>query len=181
VERGAECDRYQPPREYTHFQELLDNLPYALMGLCGGALLLAGLGASLLGWLAAWLYLAYCVAGALWIMVFVCPYCHYYGTRTCPCGYGQVSARLVPKRQDNRFVKQFRKHIPVIIPLWLIPVIAGLAFYVRDRSRVMLVLLIVFAADASVLLPLVSRLYGCGHCPQKTDCPWMLSRERRSV
>ncbi len=178
MERGAECDRYQPAREFTHVQELVDNLPYLLMGLCGSALLLVGFGASPLGWLAAGSYVAYEGAGALWIMAFVCPYCHFYGTRACPCGYGQISSKLVPKRAENAFTRQFRKHIPVIVPLWLIPVVAGIVFYLGDRSQLILLLLIVFAVDAFVLLPLVSRLYGCGHCPQKTDCPWMIKGQK---
>jgi len=174
MKNEEECSRYQPAREFSRAQEVVDNVPYLLMGLCGSALLLAGFGNSPAGWLSAGAYLAYTLAGALWIMAFVCPYCHYHGTRTCPCGYGQVSAKLFPKRPENRFARQFRKHIPVIVPLWLIPAAAGIAFYVRERSLRMLSLLIVFAVDAFVLLPLVSRRYGCGHCPQKTDCPWMV-------
>ena len=55
-------------------------------------------------------------------------------------------------------------------------------FFVRDRNQAMLILLIVFVVDAFVVLPLVSRLYGCGHCPQKADCPWMIkSHYPRSV
>jgi len=153
---------------------MLDNLPYVLMGLCGSAILLAGFGRSPLGWFVAGSYLAYSVAGAVWIMVFVCPFCHFYGTRSCPCGYGRISARLTAKRPGNHFARQFRKHVPVIVPLWLVPVIAGGRFYVQDRSQTMLILLVAFAIDAFVLLPLVSRLYGCGHCPQKADCPWMV-------
>jgi hypothetical protein len=179
--RSATCDRYQPARAYTHIEELADNVPYLLMGLCGSAILLGGVGPSLLGWLAAGSYLVYTAAGAFWIIAFVCPYCHYYGTRACPCGYGQVSARLVTKRPENRFAGQFRKHIPVIVPLWLIPVVSGIAFYLRGRSQMILALLIVFAVDAFVLLPLVSRLYGCGHCPQKTNCPWMVGKGERSA
>lgn len=174
AKNGEECGRYQPPREFSRALELVDNVPYLLMGLCGSALLLVGLGYSPAGWLAAGAYLAYALGGAVWIMVFVCPYCHFHGTRACPCGYGQISARLTPKRPENRFARQFRKHIPVIVPLWLIPLAAGIAFYASNPSQLMLVLLIVFAVDAFVLLPLVSRLYGCGHCPQKTDCPWMV-------
>jgi len=174
MERGLDCSRHRPVREYSSFQELADNVPYLLMGLCGSALLLAGFGPTLSGWLAAGSYFAYCMAGAVWIMIFVCPYCQYHGTRSCPCGYGQISAKLAPKHEENRFAAQFRKHIPVIVPLWAIPLIAGIVFYMQHRSQVVLVLLIVFVLDAFVLLPLVSRLYGCGHCPQKTDCPWMI-------
>ena len=176
TEPGTACDRYQPEREFTHLQELIDNLPYLLMGLCGGAVLLAGFGSSVHGWLAAGLYCGYCVGGALWIMRFVCPYCEHYGTRACPCGYGQIAAKLTPRQSENQFARQFRTHIPVIVPLWVIPMAAGITFYVRDRSSVMLGLLMVFVVDAFVVLPLVSRLYGCGHCPQKHDCPWMINR-----
>jgi len=171
---SGECGRYRPTHEYTHLQEVVDNLPYLLMGLCGSAIFLVGFGLSGRGWTAAGLYFAYCLLGALWIMLFVCPYCQYHGNRSCPCGYGQIAARLVPKRHEDRFAAQFRKHIPVIVPLWVIPMAAGIVFYARQQSALMLGLLLGFGIDAFVVLPLVSRLYGCGHCPQKETCPWML-------
>ena len=46
---------------------------------------------------AAGAYIAYGIAGVLWIMIFVCPHCDHYATRRCPCGYGVISARLVGK------------------------------------------------------------------------------------
>lgn len=174
---ASSCDRHQQIREYSHAQELLDNIPYLLMGLCGSAILLAGLGFTARGWLAASAYFAYAVAGTVWIIFFVCPHCQYYATRSCPCGYGQIAAKLVPRKSENQFARQFRRHIPVIVPLWLIPVVAGIAFYLQAHSGVMLTLLAVFVVDAFVVLPLISRLYGCGHCPQKTDCPWMINRK----
>jgi hypothetical protein len=181
MSNAGNCDRHQQTREYSHTQELLDNIPYLLMGLCGSAILLAGLGATPRGWLAAAAYFGYAVAGTLWIIFFVCPHCQYYATRSCPCGYGQIAAKLVPRQSENRFARQFRKHIPVIVPLWLIPVVAGIAFYLRDRSGLMLGLLVFFTVDAFVVLPLMSRLYGCGHCPQKEDCPWMIKRKETNA
>lgn len=174
---GPDCSQYRPSKEYTHLQEMAHNLPYLLMGLCGSAILLVGLGPSVSGWTAAAAYFGYCVAGAVWIMVFVCPHCQYYETRACPCGYGQIAARFVPKSSENRFAEQFRRHIPVIVPLWLIPPIAGVAFLVRHYDLSLLILLLVFVVDAFILLPLVSRLYSCGHCPQSHDCPWMIRKE----
>ena len=173
----SNCDRHQQIREYSHTQELLDNIPYLLMSLCGSAIFLAGFGLTARGWLAAGLFFGYCAAGTMWIILFVCPHCQYYGNRSCPCGYGQIAAKLVPKKSENRFAVQFRKHIPAIAPLWVIPVVAGIWFYLRQHSPVMLGLLIGFAVDAFVVLPLVSRLYGCGHCPQKDDCPWMFQKK----
>ena len=178
---GAACEHAHAPREFTHVQELIDNLPYLLMGLLGGAVLLAGLGFSPRGWLAAGLYGGYCLAGALWIVRFVCPYCHFYGSRACPCGYGQLAARLTPPAPAHNFAGQFRKHIPVIVPLWLIPPAAGLWFLRTNHSPWLPALLLVFAVDAFVLLPLVARLYGCGHCLQKADCPWMFKGNNERV
>jgi hypothetical protein len=161
------CNRHQHIRQYSHLQEAADNIPYVLMGLLGAAILAQAWG----GW-AAVMYLAYCVAGAVWIICFVCPHCQYYATRSCPCGYGQIAARWVTRKSDNQFARQFRRHIPVIVPLWFIPVVAAL----MSRDRQMLLWLAAFVADAYVVLPLTARLYGCGHCPQKSDCPWMLRK-----
>jgi hypothetical protein len=162
------CDRHQRIREYSHLQEVADNVPYLLMGLLGAAIL-----AVAWGWQAATGYFAYCVAGTVWIIFFVCPHCQYYATRSCPCGYGQIAARWVARKSENQFARQFRRHIPVIVPLWIIPVVAAVMSY----NRLILVLLAAFMVDAFVVLPLMSRLYGCGHCPQKADCPWMLNKK----
>ena len=37
------------------------------------------------------------------------------------------------------------------------------------------VLVIIFAVESFIVLPLVSRKYCCADCPQKDDCPWMRS------
>jgi hypothetical protein len=165
-------------REYTHRQEILDNVPYLLMVGTGSLLLAMGFRMSAWGWTAGALYAAYGVAGAFWIMVFVCPYCPFHGTRKCPCGYGQVAASLRPKNSEDRFREKFRKHIPVIVPLWFIPVIAGAIFLLTDYRWPMLVLLLAFVVDSFVILPLVSRRYGCSRCSQKARCPWMGERGR---
>ena len=125
------------------------------------------------GWLAAGGYLAYGLAGALWIMLFVCPHCHFYDTRLCPCGYGRIAARLRARQAGDRFRAQFRRHIPVIAPLWFLPLIPGGLALARHFSWPLLALMLAFAIDAFVVLPLVSRWYGCAQCPQKSTCPWM--------
>lgn len=71
------------------------------------------------------------------------------------------------------FAAQFRKHIPVIVPLWFVPLVAGGIPLVRDFSWLLLGFLLVFAVDSFVILPLVSKKYGCAQCPQKEACPWM--------
>jgi hypothetical protein len=148
------------------------------MVVLGAVILRAGITASILGWILASVYLLYGIGGALWIMIFLCPYCHFWNTTACPCGYGRIAARLREKKlqegtDDNLFRKKFRRHIPVIVPLWFIPVVVGVVCIRSSFSWLLLVLLVVFAVDAFVVLPVLSRKHGCVECPQKDLCPWM--------
>lgn len=163
-------------REYTRNQTLLANLPYAAMVTIGTATIATGLGFSAGALASAAGYLVYGVAGAVWIMVFVCRYCDYHGTRGCPCGYGLVSARFVPKGERECFAQKFKRHIPVIVPLWLIPVACGAIALHREYSRGLAGLVAVFAINSFAILPLVSRRHSCSECPQKDGCPWMAQR-----
>jgi tryptophan-rich sensory protein len=167
------CQKKRPEQVYTHLQEIIDNLSYFFMTVLGALVFVTGLESGTTRWLLAVVYVLYGIAGALWIIIFVCPYCHYYGTRACPCGYGQVSAKLCAIRDQSRFIEKFKKHIPVIIPLWIIPVVTGIILLLKNFSWIMLVLVLLFAIDAFLVLPLVSKKYGCAHCPQKSTCPWM--------
>jgi hypothetical protein len=160
-------------REYTKWQTTVANLPYAAMLLLGGATIASAFQGPALVWGAGAAYVAYGLAGAVWIMVFVCPYCAYYNTRTCPCGYGVMAARLVGKGARECFAEKFRRHIPVIVPLWLIPVVCGGIALWRHYSGWMVVLVAAFAVNSYVILPLVSKRHGCKECPQKEGCPWM--------
>ena len=163
----------QPAREYSRVQELVNNLPYAAMTVLGAGIFVVGFGNPIWGWAAASAYLMYSVAGIFWIMMFVCPHCMRWNTGSCPCGYGWVAARLRKRRGGDHFKEKFKKHIPVIVPLWFIPVLAGAALAVRSFSWPLLVLLVVFALDAFIVLPLYSSKRGCADCPQKDSCPWM--------
>lgn len=172
---AAPCE---PGAAYTAAQSLVNNLPYIAMTLLGSAILLVALRVSAWAWSAAVAYLLYSAAGAVWIMIFVCPYCHFWNTTACPCGYGKIAARLREKKDGDRFSEKFRKHIPVIVPLWVIPPLAGAVALARSFSLVLFGLLLVFAVDAFIILPLLSRKHGCSECPQKDTCPWMGSGEQ---
>lgn len=170
----------QPPRQYSHAQELINNLPYIAMIVLGTAVLFLSFATPLWGWIAVAAYLTYGVAGVLWIIILLCPFCRYYDTRSCPCGYGQVAVRLHrPKNSElsmeDCFDKKFKKHIPVIVPLWFIPVVVGVISLIDTFSISLLVLLTIFAVDAFVLLPLLSTKHSCRECPQRDTCPWMKS------
>jgi len=141
-------------------KQLIDNLPYLGMMLLGSAIFPAGLRGSPWGWALAGLYFA---------------------SRLCPCGYGRIAAKLRPRKDTSLFARQFRRHIPVIVPLWIIPVVvAGGVLAIGRFGWVLLVLLIAFIVVSFVVLPLVSTRYGCASCPQRDMCPWMERRRARS-
>lgn len=163
-------------REYTNHQTMVANLPYVAMVMLGCATIAFGFDFSRWAVGGAFGYLAYGLAGPLWIAVFMCPYCGYYATRGCPCGYGVISARLVPKADQECFRRQFRRHIPAIVPLWLIPAAAGAVALGQSFSWLVVGLVCAFALNSYVVLPVVSKRHSCAECPQKEGCPWMGSR-----
>lgn len=160
-------------REYLPAEELVNNVPYLAMIVLGMVIFVAILDGSSWGLIAAAVYLIYGLMGAFWIMIFVCPYCKYWNTKSCPCGYGRIAAKFRKKKPIELFSEKFKKHIPVIVPLWFIPVLVGVPLVIRSFSWTLLVLLVVFALEAFVILPLVSSKHGCKRCPQKNLCPWM--------
>ncbi|OHB59922.1 MAG: hypothetical protein A2167_00430 [Planctomycetes bacterium RBG_13_46_10] len=172
-------------RQYSHTQELINNLPYIAMIMLGMAVLFLSINTLLWKWLTAVAYLIYGVAGVFWIILFLCPFCRYYDTNFCPCGYGQIAGKLRSRKLQNRessqdcFNEKFKKHIPVIVPLWFIPVLVGVTVEFHTFSIGLLALLIVFAVDAFVLLPLFSTKHSCKECPQRDSCPWMKQRRTR--
>jgi len=163
----------QTIREYTSAQELINNIPYITMTILGAAIFIVAFSGSALSLTAAGAYLIYGIAGAIWIMIFVCPYCRYFDTRECPCGYGHIAVKFRNKGSDECFSDKFKKHIPVIVPLWFIPIVAGIPVAIINFSWPLLTLLVIFAIVAFVVLPLVSTKHGCKECPQKDTCPWM--------
>ena len=164
---------------YSRAEELVNNLPYAAMAMLGAAIFVIGFQNPVCRWAAASAYLVYAVAGAFWIMIFLCPYCARWNTMNCPCGYSRIAARLRQKSDSRRFREKFKRHIPVIVPLWFIPILAGVPLVVRSFSWLLLVLLIVFALVAFVVLPLFSTKYGCADCPERNSCPWMGRKSQR--
>jgi hypothetical protein len=166
---------YTPPRivDRTLAEGIAANAPYVAMSLLGAALFATGMDLSATAWLAAVVYVLACAGGAAWIMVFVCPWCVYHGTRGCPCGYGMVAAKLRSRAPQRGFARQFRKHIPVLALLWVAPTAAGVTFLVRGAAPVVTCLFAAYAVVAFAILPLTSRSHSCGACPQRHECPWM--------
>ncbi len=164
-------------RRYSHVEELVDNLPYIAMLLLGSAIFAFGFETSLWAWIGAGVYLAYGIVGVIWHAVFVCPHCGNYGTRSCHTGYGIISAKLVRRGDPARFPEKFKRHIPVIVPLWFIPLVAGAWVLAQHHfSWWLLALVTAFSINSFLVLPLVSAKRGCADCPQKDSCPWMKRR-----
>jgi len=160
---------------YTGMQTFLHNLPYILMTVLGAAVLLQSFEGP---WahVTAGAYLLYGLIGALWIMVFVCPFCRFWGTNSCPCGYGRVAARIRDRQPGDRFNEKFSKHIPVIVPLWFLPLVAAGPVLVRGFTWALAILAMIFVVDAFLILPRFSSQHGCRDCPQRASCPWMKNK-----
>ena len=95
------CDKYRPIHEHSHLQELIDNIPYVVMIFLGAAIFYTGIETSFWRWITAGLCVLYGIFGAFWIIIFVCPYCHYFDTRACPCGYGRIASKLRRRKDDS--------------------------------------------------------------------------------
>jgi hypothetical protein len=169
------CDPL-PAHLYTGRETLLHNLPYIAMTVLGAVVLFQSFAESTWAYVTAAGYVLYGLVGALWIMVFVCPFCRFWDTDSCPCGYGRIAARIRGRQPEDRFNEKFKRHIPVIVPLWFLPLIAAGAALVRGFTWPLVVLVAAFVLDAFVILPRFSKQHGCRDCPQRQTCPWMGGR-----
>ena len=157
---------------YSTLHTVLSNVPYALVLLLGAAILVVGFPGRAWTWPAAIGFVLYGAAGTFWLIFALCPHCPSYGQRSCPCGYGIIAARLRPKGDAAHFSRRFRQTIPPIVPLWFIPVIVAAIALVKAFALPLAILTGVFAINAFVLLPWLSRGHGCKACPQRDQCPW---------
>jgi hypothetical protein len=69
----------------------------------------------------------------------------------------------------------------VIVPLWFIPLLVGVPVLISRFSCLLLALIVIFAVDAFIILPLISTKHGCKECPQKETCPWMKLKIKPTV
>lgn len=160
-------------REYTASQTVIANLPFIVMLLTGAMIIATVFGFSPRALTAAATYVIYGIGGSIWIMIFICRYCGYYATRGCPCGYGMLAAKLVTKCKNGSFASRFKRHIPVIVPLWIIPVVCVVIALHKSFSHALIWLIGAFALNSFIILPLLSLKHSCIECLQKNDCPWI--------
>jgi hypothetical protein len=149
------------------WQVLLDNVPTLSMYILGAIIM--GYYSNLL----ATVYVIYSLLSIVWFWRMICPYCSYYNTRGCPCGYGKISSFFFNKRDSVDFKKVFRRNIIFLFPSWFIPPVFGVMILINSYSLSLLIYLASFVVIGFILIPLISKLVGCKDCEIKEDCPWM--------
>jgi hypothetical protein len=162
---GNQCSRSIPL-----WLVLLDNIPTFGMYVLGTWIL------AYISGLWAVIYAAYSLSGIIWFWGRICPYCHHYGTKACPCGYGVLSAKLFKPKQGKSFRRVFRRNIIYLFPGWFIPpVVAGFLLW-KEFSASLLVIAIIFSVVAFILIPVISKKVGCKDCEIREECPWMTKK-----
>lgn len=148
---------------------LLDNIPTLALYILGAALLLP------FGKIWAILLFMYSLMSIVLFWKRICPYCHHYGTKACPCGYGVISSLFFKSKPtiNDDFRKIFKRNIIIVFPSWFVPFIAGIYLLIGDFNISRLWLFIVFCVTGFILIPLISKLVGCKNCSVKDKCPWM--------
>lgn len=157
-----ECERVVPG--WVVFS---DNAPTAAMFALGTILMWR------IGWVFGTAYLAYCLLAVVAFWGRICPVCHHFGTRACPCGYGVVSPLLFRRRTGREFRRVFRTNIVIMFPCFFVPPVAGAVLVWQGSARSVVVVLVAFCVMAFVAIPLISKLVGCRGCAIKDQCPWM--------
>jgi len=153
--------------EYKRYKIIIDNLPTLAMYALGTIIIFY------LNMIFAVTYVLYCVLATVWFWRFICTYCPHYDELTCPCGFSKISAKLFKKRDTKKFLTMFRRHLVIIFPAWFLPIIAAV-FILMDNITIEFVsLLIAFLIVGFVIIPIVSRRYGCKDCDLRENCPWM--------
>ena len=154
-------------REVPTWLVALDNVPTAVMFMLGVALL------WLVWWPLAVVFLVYCCLSIVLFLGLICPYCHHFDTKACPCGYGAIAPRLFERRGGADFRVVFRQRIGIMFPAWIVPFCVGVYLLWLDPSQYVLGLILAFCLVGFVLIPAISRFVGCKGCEVRDECPWM--------
>ena len=138
------------------------------------------LGAALLWPISGSLSIAFLLYCGLAIVLFwarICPHCHHFDTRACPCGYGIVAAAFFKPKVGKDFRKVFRRNIGIMFPCWFAPLGGGAYLLWTRFSGPALGLFLTFCIVAFLLIPVISRFVGCKDCDVRDQCPWMGQKE----
>jgi hypothetical protein len=134
------------------------------------------LGATIAGivwWPLAILMMLYNLSSIILFWILICRYCHHFGMRACPCGYGVIAARYLHRKEGGSFRQIFRKNIAIMYPCWFLPLVAGTYLLCTRFSREIVAIFVAFIIVGFIIIPTVSRFVGCKGCDLKQQCPWM--------
>jgi len=146
---------------------ILENLPLWITYVIGAIIFF------LIWWPLAVIFLEICILSIILHMGLICPHCYHYGTNTCPSGYGMVSTKWFSPGRKQEFSVVFKRWIWVVFPGWILPPLGAGYLLVQDwKSIPVWVLLIAFCIVGFLILPIVSKQYGCKKCRNKSNCPW---------
>jgi hypothetical protein len=121
-------------------------------------------------WIAS-LYLIISFVGWVWFLWRICTCCRAFGNRSCPSGYGSISAKFF-KKNDRNFETAFKLNIVSVALQWFIPLLVGIYGLIDGMKATEIISLLSFIAVAFVYLPWASKRKACGTCAQRKDCPW---------
>jgi hypothetical protein len=155
-------------RDVPTWLVLLDNLPTISMFYLGALLLL------LVWWPLAFVFFGYCALSIVLFWGLICPYCHHFDTKACPCGYGVIAPRFFKFKGAENFAKVFKTRIAVVFPAWIVPPVAAIYLLIQDYTNITVWgIFIAYAIIGFILIPAISKFVGCRNCEIKDQCPWM--------
>jgi len=161
---GAVCKRKLSTRSIV-----VENGPMVVLWVLTGTLIFN------IGWFYTLLFAIYIPFSVLWFWRFICTYCANYDTGCCPSGYGKAAAKLFLFRDEKKFKQAFNMNMPMVLPYWILPLLAGGYIIYMTYPSVPIWLWMVFIAamvDGFVILPYLSRQVACSDCLVRDDCPW---------
>jgi hypothetical protein len=154
--------------------KVLHNLPTFSTYVLGAIIML------LLSWVFFLIYVIITIFSTLWFMRFICAHCPHYDNPKCPSGYSEVASKIFKKRDSKHFNRMFKKHIAAVFPSWILPVIAGIYLLYYEFSIILLILFFAFIIMGFIMLPVLTRKYGCEDCDLKDSCPRMAGFKKRN-
>jgi hypothetical protein len=123
-------------------------------------------------------FCVYTLSTYVWFWYRICPWCHLFDTRACPCGYGKISARFTGAREQGDFRRHFSRNIIYLFPAWFVPLGLGIAGLILEWSLYYLILLSAFGIIGFLIVPFISKIATCKDCPSRSQCPWMAGKAK---
>jgi hypothetical protein len=162
-------------REIPIWLVLLDNVPTVILFILGFLII------NKISTIIALIFGSYALFSVVWFWAKICPYCHHYNSRACPCGYGVISSKFFKEGTGKSFKKVFRRNISIQFPNWFVPLAFAIYLISSSFTKEILVLTIFFVLIGFVIIPFVSKLVGCKNCEIREDCPWMTIAKKEKV